>query len=69
MLLTSSEHEITNILPIDNICFMATTQRDAPSPQINPVITVWTSQAWLILYEYLEKLGSRVLYYDTHVFT
>ena len=40
------------------------TRRDAPSPQINPVIAATTLQARLI-YEYLEKLGNRVLYCDT----
>ena len=38
-----------------------------PSLQTNSVIATWTThtQARLILYEYLEKLGSRVLYCDT----
>jgi len=71
-LFTSSEHEITNILPVNDeiIYVLSTTRREvALSPQTNPVIAAWTSQARL-LYEYLEKLDSRVLYFDTtRVFT
>ncbi|KYN31556.1 hypothetical protein ALC56_14437 [Trachymyrmex septentrionalis] len=69
-LLTSSEHEITNILPVnDEIIYVSWRLREetvASSPQTNSVIAAWTtSQARLILYEYLEKLGSRVLYCNT----
>ena len=69
-LLTSSEHEITNILPVnDEVIYVSWRLREetvAPSAQTNPVIAAWTTaQARLILYKYLEKLGSRVLYCDT----
>ena len=68
-LLTSSEHEVINILPVnDEVIYVSWRLREemvAPSPQINLVIAAWTiSQSRLILYEYLEKLGSRVLYCD-----
>jgi len=69
MLLTSSEHEIINILPVnDEIIYVSWLREETvtPSPQTNSVIAAWTmSQARLILYEYLEKLDSRVLYCNT----
>jgi len=69
-LLTSSEHEITNILPVNDeviyVSWRLSEETVAPSAQTNPVIAAWTTaQARLILYKYLEKLGSRVLYCDT----
>jgi len=45
--------------------FVATTQTDNRAFSANSVIAAWTTQAQLILYEYLQKLGSRVLYCDT----
>ncbi|KYN39233.1 hypothetical protein ALC56_06366 [Trachymyrmex septentrionalis] len=61
-LLTSSEHEIINILPVnDEVIYVSWRLREetvAPSPQTNPIIAAWTmTQARLILYEYLGKLG------------
>ena len=68
MLLTSSEHEIINILPDNDEIYVSWLREETvtPSPQTNSVIAAWTmSQARLILYEYLEKLDSRVLYCNT----
>jgi len=58
------------ILPINDeiiyVSLLLCEETVMPSPQINPVIAPWTtSQAQLMLYEYLEKLGSHVLYCDT----
>ncbi|KYM83301.1 hypothetical protein ALC53_06225 [Atta colombica] len=61
------EHEITNILPVNDEIICCDYAKRRSRLLCNPVIVVtWTtSQAQLILYEYLEKLGSRVLYCDT----
>ena len=45
--------------------FVVTTRTDSRAFSANSVIAAWTIQAQLILYEYLQKLGSRVLYCDT----
>ncbi|XP_025163157.1 uncharacterized protein LOC112590523 [Harpegnathos saltator] len=69
-LLTSPEHEIINILPInDDVIYVTWRLRQealVPSSMTNVVIAAYTTaQARLKLYEYLEKLDRRVLYYDT----
>ncbi|XP_011859145.1 PREDICTED: uncharacterized protein LOC105556661 [Vollenhovia emeryi] len=69
-LLTSPEHEITNILPVnDELLYVSWRLREeavAASPMTNVVIAAYTTaQARLKLYEYLELLDRRVLYYDT----
>ncbi|XP_070171144.1 uncharacterized protein, partial [Polyergus mexicanus] len=69
-LLTSSEHEITDILPVnDDVIYVSWRLRQeavTPSPITNVAIAAYTTaQARLKLYEYLERLDRRVLYYDT----
>ena len=69
-LLTSPEHEITDILPVnDEVMYVSWRLRQeavVPSPITNVVIAAYTTaQARLKLYEYLERLDRRVLYYDT----
>ncbi|XP_072763722.1 uncharacterized protein [Anoplolepis gracilipes] len=69
-LLTSLQHEITDILPVnDEVIYVSSQMRQeaiVPSPLTNVVIAAYTTaQARLKLYGYLEKLESRVLYYDT----
>ncbi|KYN27475.1 hypothetical protein ALC57_03138, partial [Trachymyrmex cornetzi] len=69
-LLTSPEHEITDILPVNNeVIFVSWRLREeavASSPMTNVVIAAnTTALARLKLYDYLEKLDKRVLYYDT----
>jgi len=58
------------ILPVNDeiiyVSLLLCEETVMPSPQTNPVIAPWTtSQAQLMLYEYLEKLGSHVLYCNT----
>ncbi|EFN88601.1 hypothetical protein EAI_10829, partial [Harpegnathos saltator] len=69
-LFTSPEDEIINILPVndDVIYFTWQLRQEAlvPSSMTNIVKAAYTTaQARLKLYEYLEKLDRRVLYYDT----
>ncbi|XP_071581882.1 uncharacterized protein [Temnothorax nylanderi] len=69
-LLTSPEHEIIDILPVnDEVIYASWRLRDeavVASPLTNVVIAAYTTaQARLKLYEYLEALDRRVLYYDT----
>ncbi|XP_070167752.1 uncharacterized protein [Polyergus mexicanus] len=69
-LLTSAEHEITDILPVnDEIIYVSWRLRQeavVSSPLTNVVIAAYTTaQARLTLYSYLERLDRRVLYYDT----
>jgi G:T-mismatch repair DNA endonuclease (very short patch repair protein) len=69
-LLSSAEHEIIGILPInDNVIYVSWQLKDEaiiPSPITNVVIAAYTTaHARLKLYEYLERLDRRVLYYDT----
>lgn len=69
-LLTSPEHEITDILPVnDEVIYVSWRLRQeavAASPMTNVVIAAYTTaHARLKLYEYLEKLDRRVLYCDT----
>ncbi|XP_070156722.1 uncharacterized protein [Polyergus mexicanus] len=69
-LLTSSEHEITDILPVnDDVIYVSWRLRQEavmPSPITNVAIAAYTTaQARLKLYEYLERLDRRVLYYVT----
>ncbi|XP_018370161.1 PREDICTED: uncharacterized protein LOC108765813, partial [Trachymyrmex cornetzi] len=69
-LLTSPEHEITDILPVNNeVIYVSWRLREeavASSPMTNVVIAAnTTALARLKLYDYLEKLYKRVLYYDT----
>lgn len=69
-LLTSPDHEITDILPVnDNVMYVTWRLREEAieaSPLTSVVIAAYTTaQARLKLYEYLEKLDKRVLYYDT----
>ncbi|KAL6417053.1 hypothetical protein ACFW04_013026 [Cataglyphis niger] len=69
-LLTSAEHEITDILPVnDEVIYVSWRLRQeavVSSPLTNVVIAAYTTaQARLTLYSYLERLERRVLYYDT----
>ncbi|KYN23135.1 hypothetical protein ALC57_04438 [Trachymyrmex cornetzi] len=69
-LLTSPEHEITDILPVnDEVIYVSWRLRKeavVASPQTNVVIAAFTTAlARLKLYEHLELLNRRVLYYDT----
>ncbi|XP_039313511.1 uncharacterized protein LOC120359579 [Solenopsis invicta] len=69
-LLTSPEHEITDILPVnDGVLYVSWRLREeavVASPITNVVIAAYTTaQARLKLYSYLEKLDRRVLYCDT----
>ncbi|KYN18723.1 putative DNA polymerase [Trachymyrmex cornetzi] len=69
-LLSSPEHEIIGILPVnDEVMYVSwRLRREAvvPSPINTVAIAAFTTaQARLKLYEYLEKLNRRVLYYDT----
>ncbi|XP_025073692.1 uncharacterized protein LOC112552506 [Pogonomyrmex barbatus] len=69
-LLTSPEHEITGILPVnDEVIYVSWRLRKEAvvhSPLTNVVIAAYTTaQARLKLYSYLELLDKRVLYYDT----
>lgn len=69
-LLTSVEYEITDILPVnDEVMYVSWRLRQealVPSPITNVVIAAYTTAlARLKLYEYLERLDRRVLYYDT----
>ncbi|XP_018371345.1 PREDICTED: uncharacterized protein LOC108766509 [Trachymyrmex cornetzi] len=69
-LLTSPEHEITDILPVnDEVIYVSGRLREeavVASPQTNVVIAAFTTAlARLKLYEHLELLNRRVLYYDT----
>ncbi|KYN20104.1 hypothetical protein ALC57_07532 [Trachymyrmex cornetzi] len=66
-LLTSPEHEITDILPInDEVIYVSWRLREeavVASPQTNVVIAAFTTAlARLQLYEHLELLNRRVLY-------
>lgn len=70
ILLTSPEYEITSILPVnDEVIYVSWRLREESveaSPITNVVIAAYTTaQARLKLYEYLELLDRRVLYYDT----
>ncbi|KYN13280.1 hypothetical protein ALC57_14529, partial [Trachymyrmex cornetzi] len=69
-LLMSPEHEITDILPVnDEVIYVSWRLREeavVASPQTNVVIATFTTVlARLKLYEHLELLNRRVLYYDT----
>jgi len=69
-LLTSPEHEITDILPVnDDVIYVSWRLREeavTSSPLTNVVIAAYTTAlARLKLYSYLELLDKRVLYYDT----
>ncbi|XP_020296498.1 uncharacterized protein LOC109861322, partial [Pseudomyrmex gracilis] len=69
-LLSSPEHEVTDILPVnDEVIYVLWQMRDEaviPSSITNVIIAAYTTaQARLKLYEYLERLGERVLYYNT----
>ncbi|XP_036139539.1 uncharacterized protein LOC118644656 [Monomorium pharaonis] len=69
-LLTSPEHEITGILPVnDEVMYVSWRLREeavVASPITNVVIAAYTTaQARLVLYSYLEKLDKRALYCDT----
>ncbi|XP_018370144.1 PREDICTED: uncharacterized protein LOC108765796 [Trachymyrmex cornetzi] len=71
-LLTSPEHEVTDILPVNNeviyeyVSWRLREEAVASSPMTNVVIAAnTTALARLKLYDYLEKLDKRVLYYDT----
>ena len=69
-LLTSTRHEITEILPVnDEMMYVSWRLREeaiVPSPLTSVAIAAYTTaQARLILYGYLDKLDKRVLYYDT----
>lgn len=68
-LLTSPEHEISDILPInDEVIYVSWRMRQeavVPSPITNVIAAYTTAQARLKLYEYLECLDRRVLYYNT----
>ncbi|KAL6417642.1 hypothetical protein ACFW04_012600 [Cataglyphis niger] len=69
-LLTSAEHEITDILSVnDEVIYVSWQLRQeavVSFPLTNVVIAAYTTtQARLTLYSYLERLERRVLYYDT----
>lgn len=69
-LLTNPQYEISDILPVnDEVIYVSSRLREeavVPSPLTNVIIAAYTTaQARLKLYEYLEKLDRRVLYYDT----
>ncbi|XP_024944125.1 uncharacterized protein LOC112494866 [Cephus cinctus] len=69
-LLTCPEVEITGILPVDDevlyVNTRSTSESVIPTAYTNVVIAAYTTaQARLKLYDYLEKLDRRVLYYDT----
>ncbi|XP_032682820.1 uncharacterized protein LOC116849607 [Odontomachus brunneus] len=69
-LLTSPEHEITNVLPVnDEVIYVSWRMRReavTPSPLTSVAIAAYTTAlVRLKLYSYLEKLDRRVLYYDT----
>ncbi|XP_011684670.1 PREDICTED: uncharacterized protein LOC105448009 [Wasmannia auropunctata] len=69
-LLINSEHEITDILPVNDermyVSWRLREEAVTSSPMTNVVIAAYTTaQARLKLYEYLELLDRRVLYYDT----
>lgn len=69
-LLCHPEIEVNGILPVNNdILYISWQWRDilaAPSPSTSILIAAFTTaQARLELHRYLNKLGTRVLYYDT----
>ena len=69
-LLTSPRHEITDILPVNEdamyVSWRLREEAVVPSPLTNVVIAAYTTaHARMVLYNYLEKLDKRVLYYDT----
>ncbi|XP_032676810.1 uncharacterized protein LOC116846712 [Odontomachus brunneus] len=69
-LLTSPEHEIINVLPVnDEVIYVSWRMRReavTPSPLTSVAIAAYTTAlARLKLYSYLEKLDRRVLYHDT----
>ncbi|XP_011684671.1 PREDICTED: uncharacterized protein LOC105448010, partial [Wasmannia auropunctata] len=69
-LLMNPEHEITDILPVNDermyVSWRLREEAVTSSPMTNVVIAAYTTaQARLKLYEYLELLDRRVLYYDT----
>lgn len=69
-LLSSSEVDVTSILPINDdvlyVGYVNTDENLTPSSITNVVIAAYTTaQARLKLYEYLERLGKRALYCDT----
>ncbi|XP_020298587.1 uncharacterized protein LOC109862847, partial [Pseudomyrmex gracilis] len=67
-LLSSPEHEVTDILPVsDEVIYVSWRMRDeaVPSPITNVIAAYTTAQARLKLHEYLERLGKRVFYYNT----
>jgi len=67
-LLTSPEHEITDILPVNDDVIYVSWREEAvtSSPLTNVVIAAYTTAlARLKLYSYLELLDKRVLYCDT----
>ncbi|KAJ8677574.1 hypothetical protein QAD02_013361 [Eretmocerus hayati] len=69
-LLTHPEKEVSDVLPInDDILFVSWRCRKEaviPAPHTNVVIAAYTTaQARLVLYNYLERLGDRILYADT----
>ena len=63
--------EVNELLPVNEDCIFMTHKMsskgfESPSPNTNPVIAAYvTAHARLVLYEYLERLGERALYYDT----
>lgn len=68
--LSSSDKEVTSILPVnETTCYLNWRYKEDHTKALaigNVVIAAYTTaQARIVLYEYLEKLGKRVLYYDT----
>lgn len=69
-LLFSPEKEVTGIIPINQeiiyVCWRLKEEADVSASFTNIVIAIFvTAQARLVLYSYLEKLGTRSLYCDT----
>lgn len=69
-MLTDKDLEITSIIPINetrmyvNYCNEADAIEALPTTNVT-IAAQTTALARLVLYEYLEKLGARVLYFDT----
>ncbi|XP_046397765.1 uncharacterized protein LOC124164478 [Ischnura elegans] len=68
--LTDPNIEVTRILPVSEtlLCVCSTDSSDALKPNANisvPIACYTTAHARLELFEYLDKLGPRALYWDT----
>ena len=69
-IMTSEAYEVTDSYLVNEECVYVSYKHangyEEPSPHTSPIIASYvTAHARLLLYSYLEKLNTRVLYYDT----